>query len=72
MNNLQNIPEPVFKELVVKTKNGKQVKRLFRKWGEVRLIKANGEVKVLRKGGYERVHKTTYSKKKKQEEKSNE
>lgn len=71
MRDFMEIPEPVFKELEVKTRNGKKVKKLFRKWGEVRLIKANGEVKVIRKGGYERVNKTQYSKKKK-EEKSNE
>ena len=64
--NLMDIPEPTFIMLNVK---GKKTKRLFRKWGEIRVIKANGEVRVVRKGGYERVNKTQVERRKEEKKK---
>lgn len=58
-NNFEVVPEPVFLELQVKDK---KKKRPFRKFGDVTLYKKNGEVRIICKGGYERVNKPFFAK----------
>ncbi|MGD2071859.1 MAG: hypothetical protein PVG65_00010 [Candidatus Thorarchaeota archaeon] len=57
--NLYDIPQPVFQKLKVEKKKNP---KLFRKFGEVRIIKPDGTIKILRPAGLERVHKRTYKK----------
>jgi len=69
MNDALIAPIPVFQELNIE---GKKKRRLFRHWGEIRVIDMDGRIKVLRESGYERAYPQTYKKvsRIKQEEKT--
>jgi len=61
-NDMFAFPEPVFQRLKVENKKGP---KLFRRFGEVRIIEPNGQSKVLSAGGYERAYPETHKGKKK-------
>jgi len=48
-----DIPEPVFKKFNV---DKKKKKKLFRRWGEVRVISPDGAIGIIRQSGWERAY----------------
>lgn len=45
--------------------DGKKSQKLFRNWGDVRMIEPDGKTKILLSGGYERAYPQTHLAKKK-------